>query len=157
MRLCGTLTRFGPPRAEWLLEVLDSKHADVRALGWTWLHETPLRDEPNIWHKLLESPYDDIKGPLVAELTERSRGADFDTVRLLWASVLLNMTPSGASTALFTTQQTFAAGMNPRAMALGDVNGDGKPDLIVANQNDQTVSVLLNMTPPGASLPMWSR
>src|SRR5207244_3013234 len=87
--------RFGSPRAEWLLEFLDSKHAGVRALGWTWLQETPLRDEPAIWHKLLESPYDDIKGPLVAELTERLSGADFDTVRLLWASVLLNLHRGG--------------------------------------------------------------
>jgi hypothetical protein len=93
--LRDTLARFGPPRAEWLLEFLDSKHADVRAIGWTWLRETPLRDEPAVWHKLLESPYDDIKGPLVAELTERSGGADFDAVRLLWASVLLNIHRGG--------------------------------------------------------------
>jgi hypothetical protein len=90
-----TLSRFVPPRPEWLLEMLDSKHADVRALGWTWLLETPLHDEPSIWHKLLESPYDDIKGPLMAELTERSQGADFDTVQMLWASVLLNIQRGG--------------------------------------------------------------
>jgi hypothetical protein len=93
--LRDTLTRLGPARAEHLLEFLDSKHADVRAIGWAWLRETPLRDEPAIWHKLLESPYDDIKGPLVAELTQRSGGADFDTVRLLWASVLLNIHRGG--------------------------------------------------------------
>jgi len=89
------LNSFGPVRAEWLLELLDSKHADVRAIGWTWLQETPLQDEPAIWHKLLESPYDDIKGTLIAELTKRSAGADFDTVRLLWASVLLNIHRGG--------------------------------------------------------------
>jgi hypothetical protein len=93
--LRDTLTRFGPARAEWLLEFLDSKYADVRALGWAWLRGTSLRDEPAVWHKLLESPYDDIKGPLIAELTERSGGADFDTVRLLWASVLLNIHRGG--------------------------------------------------------------
>jgi hypothetical protein len=93
--LRDTLTRLGPARAEHLLEFLDSKHADVRAIGWAWLHETPLKDEPAIWHKLLESPYDDIRGPLAAELTQRSRGADFDTVRLLWASVLLNIHRGG--------------------------------------------------------------
>ena len=86
-----TLMGFGPPRAEWLLEFLDSKHADVRALGWQWLQDTPFKQEPSIWHKLLESPYDDIRGPLVAELAIRVRGADRDTIRLLWASVLLNI------------------------------------------------------------------
>jgi hypothetical protein len=89
------LERMGSPRAEWLLEFLDSKHADVRAIGWTWLRETPLQDEPAIWQKLLESPYDDVKGPLIAELGKRSIGASQDTVRLLWASVLLNVYGSG--------------------------------------------------------------
>jgi hypothetical protein len=89
------LTELGAPRAEWLLEYLDSKHADVRAIGWQWLRETPLRDEPPIWHKLLESPYDDVKETLVAELSERSAGADFDTVRMLWAGVLLNIHRGG--------------------------------------------------------------
>jgi hypothetical protein len=90
-----TLTRLGPPRVEWLLEFLDSKHADVRAVGWSWLQQTPLRDEPTVWHRLLESPYDDVKGPLVAELGQRTAGADDDTVRLLWASVLLNIHRGG--------------------------------------------------------------
>jgi hypothetical protein len=89
------LMRLGPVPAEWLLEFLDSKHADMRALGWAWLQETPLKDEPTLWHKLLESPYDDIKEPLVAELTRRSMGADQDTVRLLWAGVLLNIRRGG--------------------------------------------------------------
>lgn len=90
-----TLTRLGPARPEWLMEFLDSKHADVRAVGWAWLQETPLKEEPVIWPKLLESPYDDIRGPLVAELTGRVAGADLDTVRLLWATVLLNIQRGG--------------------------------------------------------------
>ena len=36
------------------------------------------------------------------------------------------------------------SGLNPWSVALGDFNGDGKPDLAVANKNDGTVSVLLN-------------
>jgi len=90
-----TLAGFGPDRPEWVLELLDSKHADVRAAGWEWLSASPLRDDPAVWHKLVESPYDDVRGPLVAEPARRAAGADPDTVRLLWATVLLNVARGG--------------------------------------------------------------
>jgi hypothetical protein len=82
-------------QAEWLLEFLDSKYADVRAVGWTWLSETPLQNEPAIWHRLLESPYDDVKAKLIGDLSLRATGADMDAVQLLWASVLLNIHRGG--------------------------------------------------------------
>jgi hypothetical protein len=90
-----TLAGFGAVRYEWVLEFLDSKHADVRAIGWEWLNTSNLKDDPVIWHRLIESPYDDIRGPLVASLAQRESGADADAVRLLWASVLLNVTRGG--------------------------------------------------------------
>ncbi|MFC5490815.1 beta strand repeat-containing protein [Dokdonella soli] len=71
-------------------------------------------------------------------------------------SVLLNTTAPGAATPSFAPQQTFATGWNPRSVIPADVNGDGKPDLIVANQSDNTVSVLLNMTAPGAATPSFA-
>ena len=89
------LERLGPARIEWVLEFLDSKHADVRAAGWEWLNSSSLRDEPAIWHRLIESPYDDIRGPLVAALADRMAGAEPDAVRMLWASVLLNIARGG--------------------------------------------------------------
>jgi hypothetical protein len=66
-------------------------------------------------------------------------------------SVRLNTTPTGAATASFAPQQTFATGPAPTSVAIADVNGDGKPDIIVNNLNDKTVSVFLNTTPPGAA------
>ncbi len=93
--LRDTLAAFGPARPEWLTEFLDSKHADVRAAGWEWLAASPLRDDPAVWHRLVESPYDDVRGKLVAELSGRTAGADPDAVRLLWATVLLNVARGG--------------------------------------------------------------
>ena len=67
--------------------------------------------------------------------------------------MLLNTTASGATTPSFITQQTFATGSDPVSVTAADVNGDGKPDLIVANDNGNTVSVLLNTTVAGAAQP----
>src|SRR5438270_881649 len=71
-------------------------------------------------------------------------------------SVLLNTTPQGAAGPTFATQETFAVGDDPRSVATGDVNGDGEPDLAVANTQDGTVSVLLNTTPHGATTPSFA-
>jgi hypothetical protein len=43
----------------------------------------------------------------------------------------------------FITTPTYPTGANPRVVAVGDFNGDGIPDLAVANQGSNTVSVLL--------------
>jgi hypothetical protein len=71
-------------------------------------------------------------------------------------SVLLNTTATGATTASFATQQTFATGVQPWSVTAADVNGDGKPDLIAANTVDSTVSVLLNTTATGATTPSFT-
>jgi trimeric autotransporter adhesin len=62
----------------------------------------------------------------------------------------------GSFTPSFATQQSFATGGNPYSVTAADVNGDGEPDLIVANQDDNTVSVLLNTATPGASTPSFA-
>jgi autotransporter-associated beta strand protein len=57
--------------------------------------------------------------------------------------------PGGVSVLLgngngtFTPAQLFAAGAYPNAVAVADVNGDGRKDLVVANIGSNTVSVLL--------------
>jgi hypothetical protein len=72
------------------------------------------------------------------------------------ASVLLNSTAPGAATPSFTPQQSFDAGEAPSAVAAADFNGDGKPDLVVANHDEDTVSVFFNTTTPGASTPSFA-
>lgn len=66
-------------------------------------------------------------------------------------SVLVNTTSDGGGAATFASQQTFAVGNGPVSVAVKDLNGDGKPDLVVANWNDNTITVLINTTPAGAS------
>jgi hypothetical protein len=53
---------------------------------------------------------------------------------------------SGANCATcpdFAAAVNYGAGSGPEAMALGDVNGDGKPDLAVADNGSNMVSILL--------------
>ncbi|MEG4407505.1 DUF4347 domain-containing protein, partial [Microcoleus sp. MON2_D5] len=61
-------------------------------------------------------------------------------------SILLNTTPTGASIPTFATQVTFPTGNAPNWLSIGDINGDGLPDLATANENDDTASILLNTT-----------
>jgi VCBS repeat protein/Calx-beta domain-containing protein len=61
-------------------------------------------------------------------------------------SVLLNITTPGAASPSFAAPQTFEVGANPD-VAPGDVNGDGRPDLVVTNSGDDDFSVLINTTP----------
>ena len=43
----------------------------------------------------------------------------------------------------FAPQSTFATGNNPKSLTLGDVNGDGKLDIVIANESSRAVGVLL--------------
>jgi uncharacterized repeat protein (TIGR01451 family) len=67
-------------------------------------------------------------------------------------SVLANTTAAGAATPSFAAQQVFATGATPFSVALGDLTGDGKLDLVTANYDASTVSVLLNTTVAGSGL-----
>ena len=75
---------------------------------------------------------------------------------VLFAGMLASQTAPGADTPSFAAQQTFATGVNPESVTTADVNGDSKPDLIVANVHDNTLSVLLNTTAPGATTPSFA-
>ena len=62
----------------------------------------------------------------------------------------------GAASPNFTARQDFVTGLGPVSVAAGELNGDGKLDLVVANFNANNVSVLLNTTTPGATTPSFA-
>src|SRR5262249_51521203 len=66
--------------------------------------------------------------------------------------VLLNTTATGASTPTFATPQTFAGGIPSPCMAVADVNGDSKPDIVIGDPSVATVSELLNTTVKGSTI-----
>lgn len=65
-------------------------------------------------------------------------------------SVYRNISTSGSiTTGSFTAKTDFLAGNSPNAVTIVDVDGDGKPDLVVANNLSNTISVLRNSSTIG--------
>ncbi len=105
--LCRAIESSPHFRLEFVLEVVDSKHADVRSTGWNWLtaNEQSANDV-SVWQRLMETPYDDIRLRLATLLETHAARRDGshilqrhqlapESVRYLWASVLLNVNRGG--------------------------------------------------------------
>lgn len=66
-------------------------------------------------------------------------------------SIFRNTGTSGAiSTASFAAKVDFATGLQPTKLSLGDLDGDGKLDIVVANRSDRFVSVFKNTSTKGS-------
>jgi hypothetical protein len=71
-------------------------------------------------------------------------------------AVLLGTTDSNATAPTFAGEMDFPSGTQPLAVASGDINGDGKPDLAIANSGSSSVSLLLDTTAMGAMTPSFA-
>ena len=71
-------------------------------------------------------------------------------------SILINTTPTGATTPTFAPKVGFPTGGWPFSVSIGDFNGDGQLDLAVANSDSNTTSVLINTTATGATTPTFA-
>jgi hypothetical protein len=88
----------------------------------------------------------DLDGDGKADLAVANSGSASNTV-----SVLRNTTTTGSiGTGSFAAKVDFATGTQPIWVAIGDVTGDGKADLAVANRSSATVSVFRNMATNGS-------
>lgn len=77
---------------------------------------------------------EDFNGDMKADLAVASYGSDN-------IGVLLG---NGTGSFGAVTNYSLDIGRGPVMVAVGDLNGDGKPDLAVASQKSDTVSILLN-------------
>lgn len=83
---------------------------------------------------------DDLDGDGKAELIVANYG---DTT----VSILRNTCTTG--TISFSAKMDFITGNYPFGLAIGDLNGDGKPDLATSSPYDSDISVLKNMSVSG--------
>ncbi len=49
----------------------------------------------------------------------------------------------------FGNKTELTAGINPTSISFGDLDGDGKPDMVAANKGENTISVFRNISTPG--------
>ena len=72
-----------------------------------------------------------------------------NTFGLVWtiaaASLLGAASPDSvlAQSVSFNARRDFRVGVNPQSVAVADLNGDGRADMVVANHDDNTISVLI--------------
>jgi hypothetical protein len=65
-------------------------------------------------------------------------------------TVLQNLSsPGSLTTNSFAPRVDFAVGSGPVSVAVSDLDGDGKPEIISADFNSSTISVLRNISTPG--------
>lgn len=71
-------------------------------------------------------------------------------------NLALMMNSGSAAAPEFAAPILLPAGRHPGSVTVADLNGDGKPDLVLTNESDGTVSVLLNTTAARAAAPSFA-
>jgi glucose/arabinose dehydrogenase len=97
----------------------------------------------------------DITGATTLRLSVTNGGDNMDYDHADWADARITCGAggTGGGTAnLFASPVTLAAGTNAHGIASTDLDGDGNPDLVVANAGDSTLSVYLGNGAKGFTL-----
>jgi hypothetical protein len=136
--LTGQVTFFGKAAATGTVSFLDASHSNA-------LVGSATLDPSTLAATMTPAP----GSPLTAQNAEFVVSGDFNNDGIPDLAVLNDDSSGtvgiylGKGNGTFQSRVDYSVGQFPFAMAVGDVDGDGNLDLIVANINDGTVSVLL--------------
>lgn len=135
---------LGRELAQWVLSIVgawqtydreivtclfDSLLAEMRQAAWDWLvaDGSPGRDDPVLWSRLLETPFDDLRLRLIDHLARRALsppGVGNDELAPLWCTVLVGVHRGGRQKPKAVAQLAQALVERPeRAEALLPVLG----------------------------------
>lgn len=88
------------------------------------------------------------------ELADLDGSGKLDVAVVTELSSLLSIfrnvsTPGSFTTSSLGPRMDFATGYNAWGLAIGDLDGDGRPDIVFANSYDNTISIYQNQVPFG--------
>ena len=102
---------------ESVLEFFDSLSEPVRSAAMNWLEDSGARgyDDPVLWARLTETPFEDVRLRLVQCLEKRSRlpGLESDSLTNVWCSVLLGVHRGGRTKSKAMNQMQVAVLARP--------------------------------------------
>ncbi len=94
----------------------DSLLKETRAAAWKWLlkKEGPAYDDAGLWARMLETPYDDVRLPLIDLLHVRALpGTSADALEPVWCSVIVSIHRGGRQKSKAVRQIGDAIRENP--------------------------------------------
>jgi hypothetical protein len=103
---------------ELVSRFFDSLQVGIREGAWAWLNEASAGwNDPALWTRLLETPYDDVRLRLVEELKRRARlpGVGVEGLASLWTGVLLAIHRGGRAKLTALRQVSEAINADPQS------------------------------------------
>lgn len=95
----------------------------------------------------------DMNGDHMPDIVISNEGIGSDEIGSPGADVLLQNTPQGSSTVSFVTTPVIVTTDSAVSVAVGDLNGDGMPDIAITSGYlyADAVEIMLNTTTPGST------
>ncbi len=99
-----------------VLALLDSLLEELRSAAWTWLKsEPPIPDDPVLWSRLVETPFEDLRLGIVDHLVRKASlpGTSSRDLAPIWSAVLVGVHRGGRQKPKAIAQSVHASQPRP--------------------------------------------